>query len=132
MTYISKLSGTEEEDAVVMELFNALGKAEIIPEKDMNAAMALCSCGIAFAFRYIRASIEGGVEIGMRPDAATRGIIQTLKGAAALLEHCKNHPEAEIDKVTTAGGITIRGLNEMEHNGFSSSVIKGLKVSAGK
>lgn len=132
MTYISKLTGTEEEDAVVMELFNALGKAEIIPEKDMNAAMALCSCGIAFAFRYIRASIEGGVEIGMRPDAATRGIIQTLKGAAALLEHGKNHPEAEIDKVTTAGGITIRGLNEMEHNGFSSSVIKGLKVSAGK
>jgi pyrroline-5-carboxylate reductase len=43
-----------------------------------------------------------------------------------------SHPEQEIDKVTTAGGITIKGLNEMEHAGFSSSVIRGLKASAGK
>lgn len=132
MTYIASLHGNAQDDCLVMELFGALGKAAIIPEKDMNAAMALCSCGIAFAFRYIRASIEGGVEIGMKPDAATEGIVQTLKGAAALLEQRKNHPEAEIDKVTTAGGITIRGLNEMEHSGFSSAVIKGLKKAAGK
>lgn len=130
MTYISTLGGSEEENELVKGLFNALGKAEIIPEKDMNAAMVLCSCGIAYAFRYIRASIEGGVEIGMKPDAAMEGIIQTLKGAAALLESKKSHPEVEIDKVTTAGGITIKGLNEMEHNGFSSAVIKGLKASA--
>jgi len=45
------------------------------------------------------------------------------------LEKNNTHPEAEIDKVTTPGGITIKGLNEMEANGFTNSVIKGLKAS---
>ena len=52
----------------------------------------------------------------------------TVKGAAELLLHTQSHPEAEIDKVTTAGGITIRGLNELEHAGFTSAVIRGHKA----
>jgi pyrroline-5-carboxylate reductase len=47
----------------------------------------------------------------------------------ALLEANRSHPEAEIDKVTTPGGITIKGLNAMEEAGFTNAVIKGLKAS---
>ena len=43
-----------------------------------------------------------------------------------------SHPEDEIDKVTSPKGCTIAGLNEMEHNGFSSAFIKGITVSAEK
>ena len=98
-------------------------------EKLLNAFMDLSSCGIAYAFRYSRAAMEGGVEMGIYPETAKEVIMQTLKGAVKLLEENHSHPENEIDKVTTPGGITIRGLNEMEANGFTNAVIKGLKKS---
>ncbi|MBP5618861.1 MAG: pyrroline-5-carboxylate reductase, partial [Bacteroidaceae bacterium] len=72
---------------------------------------------------------EGGVELGLYARDAQHIVQQTLKGAVELLEATNGHPEAEIDKVTTPGGITIRGLNAMEQNGFSNSVIQGLKAS---
>ena len=40
-----------------------------------------------------------------------------------------SNPSVEIDKVTTPGGITIKGINELEHNGFTSAVIKAMKAS---
>lgn len=129
MTYISSLNATDEQNQEVFNLFSLLGKAEFIDEKLLPAATSLASCGIAFAFRYIRAAMEGGVEMGIYPDKAKNAVLQTLRGAIDLLEANGTHPESEIDKVTTAGGITIKGLNEMEHAGFSSSVIKGLKAS---
>ena len=110
-------------------LFSALGKTVFIDEKLMNAATVLGACGTAYAMRYIRASVQGGIEIGF--DAATASLIvaQTVKGAAELLLTTKTHPEQEIDKVTTPKGCTIAGLNEMEHQGFSSAIIKGIAAS---
>ena len=94
--------------------------------------MPLCLCRRAEllnAFRYIRAAMEGGVEMGIYPNVAKEVVIQTLRGAIDLLEANESHPEVEIDKVTTPGGITIKGLNEMEAYGFTNAVIKGLKAS---
>lgn len=127
MTFVSSLIENEESDRIVMKIFANLGKVLMIEERKMNAAMALCSCGIAFAMRYIRASMEGGIELGLSSEMSKSGVLQTLKGAVALLEATDSHPEVEIDKVTTPGGITIKGINELEHCGFSSAVIKGLK-----
>lgn len=129
MTFVSSLDTTPEQEELVLNLFAQLGKVELIDEKLFSAATSLTSCGIAYAFRYIRAAMEGGVEMGLYPDQARDAVVQTLKGAIALLEANKSHPEAEVDKVTTPGGITIKGLNEMEHAGFTSAVIRGLKAS---
>ncbi len=127
---IASSNAGEEQIATVCELFEALGKVFYVDnEISLNAYMSLTSCGIAFAFRYIRAAMEGGVELGIYPNDAKEAVMQTLKGAVALLEKNSSHPEIEIDKVTTPGGITIKGLNEMEANGFSNAVIKGLKKS---
>lgn len=120
---------TDAQTAEIMEIFGELGKAFLVPESQLNAMMALSSCGIAYAFRYIRAAVEGGVEMGVYPEVAKQVVAQTLRGAIDLLETNDSHPEMEIDKVTTPGGTTIRGLNEMEANGFTNSVIKGLKAS---
>lgn len=122
-------NSTPEQSARVMEIFGELGKAFLVPESQLNAMMALSSCGIAYAFRYIRAAVEGGVEMGVYPETAKRVVAQTLRGAIDLLETNDSHPEMEIDKVTTPGGTTIKGLNEMEANGFTNAVIKGLKAS---
>ena len=126
---ISSLNANAEQETLVCSIFNELGKSYLVPETQLNALMSLSSCGIAYAFRYIRAATEGGGEMGIYPAVAKNVVLQTLRGAVELLEQKGTHPEVEIDKVTTPGGITIKGLNEMEAQGFSNSIIKGLKAS---
>jgi len=132
MTCLSANGITPEQKAVVEDIFNQLGCVVWIDEKLMDAATVLGACGTAYAMRYIRANIQGGIQIGF--DAATASLIaaQTVKGAAELLLKKGAHPEQEIDKVTTPKGCTIAGLNEMEHQGFSSSLIKGIVASYDK
>jgi pyrroline-5-carboxylate reductase len=132
MTCISAHNATRDQEDLMLDIFNQMGKALIIPEELMAAATVLAACGIAYALRFIRAATQGGIEIGFGSDLALQIAAQTVKGAAELLIQGGNHPEAEIDKVTTPRGITISGLNEMEHQGFSSSLIKGLITSFNK
>jgi pyrroline-5-carboxylate reductase len=129
MTCICSQHAEAAEIKYVVDLFNKLGKVVTIDEKLMEAATILAACGTAYAMRYIRANIQGGIEIGF--DAATASLIaaQTVKGASELLLQNGSHPEQEIDKVTTPKGCTIAGLNEMEHRGFSSSLIRGIVAS---
>lgn len=126
MTCIAGSAKNEEALGRVEKIFNHLGKTIVIDEKLMDAATILGACGTAFAMRYIRANIQAGIEIGF--DAKTARLIaaQTVKGAADLLLQHGSHPEEEIDKVTTPKGVTITGLNQMEHHGLSSSIIKGI------
>ena len=129
MTAIASYNASTEQEKLILSIFNELGKSILIEERLMVAATALGSCGTAFALRYIRAAIEGGIEMGLYAHQAKEIVSQTVKGAAELLMHNQSHPEEEIDKVTTPGGITIKGLNEMEHAGFTSAIIRGLKAS---
>lgn len=129
MTFVSAYNASPEQTELVVQIFNELGNAMLVEERLMGAGTALASSGIAFALRYIRAAIEGGVELGFYPKQAQEIVVHTVKGAVDLLLENKSNPETEIDKVTTPGGITIRGLNEMELSGFTSSVIRGLKAS---
>lgn len=116
---------------LVERIFNLSGEAIPVDEKDMAACTAIASCGIAYFLRFIRATAEGGVELGLPASFATRIAALTARSAAAVLRD-GSHPEAEIDKVTTPGGITIRGLNALEAHGFTAAVIAALRASAGK
>jgi pyrroline-5-carboxylate reductase len=129
VTCICHSGATPAQLNYVTELFDQLGITVAIDEKLMDAATVLGACGIAYALRFIRAATQGGIEIGF--DAKTASLIaaQTVNGAAELLLKGNRHPEEEIDKVTTPKGCTIAGLNEMEHRGFSSSLIKGICTS---
>jgi pyrroline-5-carboxylate reductase len=129
MTCLSYTNATEDQIAFVEKIFSPVGKVAVIDEKLMEAATILGACGTAYAMRFIRASIQGGIEIGFDVATASLIVAQTVKGAAQLLLEKGSHPEQEIDKVTTPKGCTIAGLNEMEHQGFSSSLIKGIAVS---
>ena len=129
MTFISSARSTADMDVLLLDIFSELGEAMLIDEGVMPAATSLASCGIAYALRYIRAAIEGGVELGLRADDAKHIVMQTLRGAVDILAANNSHPEAEIDRVTTPGGLTIKGLNAMEAAGFTHSVIEGLRAS---
>jgi len=130
MTCIASDNVSDENFEIVERMFETVGSVVRINEDLMTSATALCACGIAFFLRAIRAASQGGVEIGFHAEDALKMAVQTAKGAADLLLQNGSHPEHEIDKVTSPKGCTIAGLNEMEHQGFSSALIKGIKLSA--
>ena len=118
-----------EREGIITNLFNSLGETIVIDEQLMGSATILGACGIAYVLRFMRAMIQGGVQVGFDSKTATKIVSQTVKGAAELIIQNGTHPEEEIDKVTTPKGYTIVGLNEMEHAGFSSALIKGIVTS---
>jgi pyrroline-5-carboxylate reductase len=131
-TCISFDEKDKEQAQKVIALFQEVGTVPVIEEKLMDAATVLGACGTAFALRYVRASMQAGIEIGFDSQTALAIAAQTARGAAQMLLEEKIHPEQLIDRVTTPQGCTIVGLNEMEHQGFSSSLIKGIKTSLQK
>ena len=129
VTMISVGADPLERKKMVEEIFETLGEVVFIDESLMESATILGACGIAYVLRFMRAMIQGGIEVGFDAQTAQKIVAQTMKGAAELVIQNGSHPEAEIDKVTTPKGCTIVGLNEMEHAGFSSALIKGIVAS---
>lgn len=127
MSFICTNAYAAAYSAELCKVFSPLGRVEVIDETKFSAATLLCSCGIAYAYRYIRASVEGAVALGFEPREARNYICQTLRGAADMLEHYDLNPEVAIDIVTTPGGLTIAGLNDMERAGFTPAVLAGLR-----
>ncbi len=129
LTCICSKQSSPEQVKMVDEFFNLIGTTISIDEDLMEAATVLGACGIAFVMRFMRAMVQGGIQIGFDAVTANAIVNQTVKGASQLLMERKQHPEFEIDKVTTPKGCTIEGLNEMEHHGFSSALIRGIVAS---
>ncbi len=129
-----KGDGRRRDDALdaARAIFDAVGTTLVIDEEQMVPATSLCACGVAFFLRAVRAASQGGIEIGFHPEEALAMATQTALGAAALMQETGRHPEREIDTVTTPRGCTIAGLNEMEHRGFSSAMIKGILTATEK
>ena len=129
MTLVAARNTNDEQDKFVLQLFSEMGTVMLIPEDKITDATALASCGIAYVLKYVQAAMQAGIEMGIRPKDAMTMVAQSLKGAAALILNNDTHPSVEIDKVTTPGGITIKGINELEHNGFTSAIIQAMKAS---
>ncbi len=129
MTCIATDRANEEKTEKVKAFFDSVGNTIVINENLMESATVLASCGIAYVLRFMRSMVQGGIQIGFDSKTASEIVNHVVKGAAELLIEGGAHPEEEIDKVTTPKGCTIIGLNEMEHNGFSSSLIKGISAS---
>lgn len=130
MTLVSCSQASQEQIQLVLDIFSEMGLAMLIPEEKMAAATAMTSCGIAYALKYIQAAMQAGIELGVRPKDGMRMVAQSLKGAAELILANDTHPSVEIDKVCTPGGLTIKGINQLEHDGFTSALINAIKASA--
>lgn len=129
MTCLSANKKGKEKIELAKTIFNQLGTTLVIPEEQIQAATVICASGIAFWMRLVRATTQGAIQLGFEAEEAHQLAVQTCYGAASLLKESGRHPEAEIDRVTTPSGCTIEGLNEMEHQGLSSSLIKGINAS---
>ena len=128
MTLISSRNASKEQEQLMLDIFNELGLAVLIPESQMAATTALTSCGITYVLKYIQAAMQAGIELGIYPKDAQKMVAQSVKGAASLILNNDTHPSVEIDKVCTPGGMTIKGINELDHEGFDSAIIKAMKA----
>jgi len=128
MSYVAPVTAGETQTACVKEVFSRVGRVAVVPLEQMLSGTSLASCGIAYALRYLDAARKGGVELGLEPEAALEAVCQTVRGATALIQDGDADPEREIERVTTPGGLTLRGLQAMEEGGFSDAVIQGLTV----
>lgn len=126
---IASCGATQQQEDTIVNIFEQLGMAMIIKESQMSAGTALSSCGIAYVFQYVHAATSAGVEMGLTPREAMRMVAQSLKGAAEILLEEGAHPAVEIDKVTTPGGVTIKGINTLHAEGFNAAIIKAMKAS---
>ena len=128
VTFISSCNASTAQRSMVLDMFSRMGYALEVEEDMMAAGTALASCGIAYAMKYIQASAAGGETLGFSPEQARRIVEYTVKGAAELLLATGAEPQREIDKVTTPGGMTMKGLAAMDQAGFSQAVADGLKA----
>ena len=130
MTLVAARNASDQPEENILNMFNEMGRSILIEEKQFAAATSLTSCGIAYVLKYVQAAMQAGVELGISPNVAMQMVAQTMEGAAQLLlnnEH--THPALEIEKVTTPGGITIKGVNSLEADGFTAAVINAIKAS---
>lgn len=130
MNIIASYNTNPKEDDLILSIFNHLGSSIIIPESKMAAATSISSCGIAYLFKYIQASMQAGIELGLTSQEAIQLTAQTAIGAGSIFIQDKNaHPSVEMDRVSTPGGLTIKGLNELDKKGFPSAIIEAIKKS---
>lgn len=127
---LATLDAPESLTQALLAILQEMGMAMLIPESQLGAATALTSCGIAYVFKYIEAASRAGVELGIYPHDAMKMVAKSVEGAAKIILNNDTHPSLEIDKVTTPGGITIKGINELEHAGFDSAIIRAMKISS--
>ena len=129
MTLVAARNTNDEQDQFILRLLSEMGTVMLIPEDKIAAATAMTSCGIAYVLKYIQAAMQAGIEMGIYPKDGMRMVAQSVKGAAELILNNDTHPSIEIDKVCTPGGITIKGINELERQGFPSAIINAIKAS---
>ena len=129
MTLIASAYASAEQQQLVLDIFSEMGLAMLLPEEKFAAATAMTSCGIAYALKYIQAVMQAGIELGIYPKDGMKMVAQSVKGAAELILKGDTHPALEIDKVCTPGGLTIKGINSLEHDGFTSAIINAIKNS---
>lgn len=132
VTFISSSNASLQQRKLMSDVFGQMGRVYEVEEERMEAATALSSCGIAFAMQYIQAAAQQGGKMGFSFARACEVVAETVRGAAELVLTGESGVQKEIDKVTTPGGITQRGLEAMREAGFADAVAAGLKACINK
>lgn len=109
-----------------LELFRAVGSCQVVEEKLIDPLTAVSGCGPAFAYLFIEALADGGVEQGLPRPMAQELAVQTLLGAAAMVQQTGQHPGELKDKVCSPGGGTIAGVHALEDGAFRATVMNAV------
>lgn len=120
---------TAADGALVMKIFSAVGRAVVVKESLLDAVTGLSGSGPAYVYLMIEALADGGVLMGLPRDLAMELAAQTVAGSAAMVLKTGKHPAALRDQVTSPGGTTIAGLEQIEAKGVRSALISAVRAA---
>lgn len=133
MTALSPCPSVEPSELeLICNIFNSLGRSEIVPEKLMDVVTAISGSSPAFIFMIIEAMADGAVREGMPREKAYTFASQAVLGSAKMVLETKEHPGKLKDMVTSPGGTTIEGLATLEEKGIRASFIEAIHNTAEK
>ncbi len=118
---------TPEDLDLALDLFRAVGRAEVVGETQMDAITALSGSGPAFVAVFLEALADGAVKMGLPRILALEFAAQTVLGTARLLLEKNLHPGLLKDLVTSPGGTTIHGLHALEQGAFRAGVMSAIE-----
>lgn len=120
---------TAEELNFATKMFLSIGEVVTLPSYQMQAGGSISGCGPAFVYMFIEAMADGGVRLGLPRDVAYKLASQTLIGSGMMQKETNLHPGILKDQVCSPGGITIKGVEMLEENGFRNAIIKAINES---
>lgn len=120
---------SKEQVSYVQNMFQSLGMAWILPEKDFSNFTALAGSSPAYAYLFIDSIARAGVKNGLPKDLATQIAAQAVLGSAAMILESAENSWTLIDRVSSPGGTTVAGLIALEDEGFISTVVKGIDAT---
>ncbi len=116
------------DEKVTLRLLGAVGRTRSVRDEGLiDAVTGLSGSGPAYVYRFAEALIEGGVNAGLDRTMATELALQTISGAAAMLLEAGDTPANLRKAVTSPGGTTQAGLEEMARRGFVNTVVKAVE-----
>jgi pyrroline-5-carboxylate reductase len=112
------------DERLVLRLLRTVGAARAVrDERLLDAVTGLSGSGPAYVYLFAEALIAGGIAAGLAPEVATELTLQTITGAAAMLQEGAETPQRLREMVTSPGGTTLAGLTELGRHGFVDAVV---------
>jgi pyrroline-5-carboxylate reductase len=118
---------TDEDAVLAAKVLGAVGSAQEVPEKLLDAVTGLSGSGPAYVYTVIEALADGGVLMGLPRATALQLAAQTVAGAAGMVLNTGKHPAALRDEVTSPGGTTIAGLEQLEKHGLRHALVQAVR-----
>jgi pyrroline-5-carboxylate reductase len=118
---------TEEDAKLAAKVLGAVGTAQEVPEKLLDAVTGLSGSGPAYVYTVVEALADGGVLMGLPRATALQLAAQTVAGAAGMVLSTGKHPAALRDEVTSPGGTTIAGLEQLEKQGLRNALVQAVR-----
>lgn len=123
---------TDENLKCALKILESCGKAEVIPERLMDAVVAVSGSSPAYVFLFIEAMADAAVADGMPRKQAYTFAAQAVLGSAKMVLETGKHPGELKDMVCSPAGTTIEAVRVLEEKGFRASVMDAMKACSDK
>lgn len=123
---------TAEELEYVCSVLKGFGEVEVVPEKLIDAVVAVSGSSPAYVFMMIEAMADAAVAEGMPRNQALKFAAKAVMGSAKMVLETGKHPGELKDMVCSPAGTTIEAVKVLEETGFRGSIMQAMEVCAEK